>query len=156
MKHDYWKILSCAVVGLTACSNPPEDVRITFCKNLTQELLKPAPDIQWHASEQRLKRLDHAAIILALEIHDQAGQTQTMQATCRYAYDAVDDTAMTLSNPLSAYSTVPYEMALNDLRVSEPTLRKAIQAAQLAMGQAVVEGIKQGIQDGVQRLKSDM
>ena len=154
MKSMPWKSIACTTVLLTGCSGPQEDVRITFCKNLATELLQPGTQLQWHDSDQQIKGHEPAAITVHLETTDQAGQPQAMQATCFYRYEAVDDNAMNLSNPLSAYASVPFKMTLNGRPVAETKLHEAILVAQLATGKAVVNKVKQGIETGVDKIHS--
>jgi hypothetical protein len=61
---------------------------------------------------------------------------------------------MTVSNPISAYATVPSKMILNGRPVPETKLRETVLVAQLAMGKAVVNKVKQGIESGVKKIHS--
>ena len=154
MKSMPWKSIACTTVLLTGCSGPQEDVRVTFCKNLTTEFLQPGTQIQWHDSEQKINGYEPAEITVHLETNDQSGQPQAMQATCFYRYDAVDENAMTVSNPISAYATVPSQMTLNGRPIPETKLRETILVSQLAKGKAVVDQVKQGIEAGVDKIHS--
>ena len=154
MKSMPWKSIAGTIILLSGCSGSQEDVRITFCKDLTTELLNPETQLRWQDSEQQINGYEPAAITVHLETDDQAGQSQLMQATCFYQYDAADENAMTVSRPISAYATVPSQMTLNGRPVPETKLRETILVAQLAMGKAVVNQVKQGIESGVKKIQS--
>jgi hypothetical protein len=154
MKFTPWKPIACSLLLLTGCSGPREDVRVTFCKNLTVELLAPQTRIEWRDTEQRLEGYESAAITVHLELPERSGRARNMQATCRYPYDTVEENVMTHSDPLSAYATVPEQMTLNGRPVPEVKLREAILVVQLATGKAVVNRLKHGMDDGVERLQS--
>jgi hypothetical protein len=129
-------------------------VRITFCKNLTAELLAPEYPIAWRDNEQRLAGHEPAAITVNLEIPDQNGQSRAMQATCLFPYEALDENAMTLSNPLSAYATMPDQMTLNGQPIAEIKLREANLVVQLARGKREVKQTKQDHDAGADGLQS--
>lgn len=142
------------IVMLPGCSGPQEDVRITFCKKMTNKLLEPVGEVEWQTSKSEIKRPEYARIDVRLTTQDHAGKAMSLQASCFYAYDAGDENAMTQSDPLSAYSTLPYKMILNDQNISTATLNQTIRAVQLQMGQEAVEKVRQGVNDGLQQLKS--
>lgn len=144
------------IAVLPGCSGPQEDVRITFCKNLTAKLLEPMDKLEWRESESQLKHPEYAKIKVQLETRDHAGKEMTLQASCFYKYDAVDDNAMTQSNPLSAYATVPYQVILNDQTLSGPTLTEAIQKVQLTMGKNAVEQVKKTVNESIQQVKKGL
>lgn len=64
----------------------------------------------------------------------------------RYVYNAVDDTALTLSDPLSAYSTSPSEMTLNGQPLSRAVLARTIRDAMAKQGSEFVDRAKKAIQ----------
>ena len=63
---------------------------------------------------------------------------------------------MTHSNPLSAYSTLPYRMTLKGQSVPQPVLAEAVKTEQKRMGQAVVDSVKKAGQDAVQYVKDNV
>jgi len=146
--------LVAGILLLPGCSGPQEDVRITFCKNLTAELLPPGSRLHWYGSEQQTKGNEYAEITVHLETKQQTGETRTLKASCRYRRTAVDDNAMTLSDPLSAYASVPYQMSLDGKSIPGVKLSEAILVAQLATGQDAVEQVKQGVEAGAERVRT--
>ena len=82
-------LVDAAVAG---CDNPQEDVRVTLCKDMAAVDLGTVPS--WQGSEVRIRGRQGAAVMVRFN----DGQ----QATCEYKYDAVEDTALALANPIEA------------------------------------------------------
>ena len=61
------------------------------------------------------------------------------QAVCHYKYDAVDDTAVTLANPIEAYATSPSKMALNERTLTGAELAQLVKRAMQKQGRAFVD-----------------
>ena len=120
---------------VTACSAPTEDVRVTTCKRLAVHLSQVADDVAWQEHREQLRGYEYAAISVA---SSEAG----IKAVCRYEYDAEEETAETHVDPLSAYATVPYEMALNGRAVTAPDLYQAMNVLRLDAGKRLLERAK--------------
>jgi hypothetical protein len=80
------------------------------------------------------------------------------QAVCYYDYDAVEDTALTLSEPLSAYSTSPSAVVIDGRKLSRRDLAEAVKQAMLKQGGEFLDRAKQeldrakkGIEGALQR-----
>jgi homospermidine synthase len=85
---------------------------------------------------------------------DSDGKRTSMRSACHYAYEAVDDTALTLADPLSAYATLPFKMTLNGRELSKVELRDLVNAEQRRLGKKAVDTVKQGARDAVDKVKS--
>ncbi len=107
---------------LHGCAGSGEDVRITFCKNLTTTLLGSPEGLTWQESTVDIHRPEYA-ITKVNFTHPQKGEGG---AACYYDYIIIDETALSLADPLSAYATVPYKMTLQGEPVSKEELAKAI------------------------------
>ncbi len=83
-------------------------------------------------------------MVLGLESGD---PSRTRQASCLYRYNAVDDTALTLSDPLSAYSTSPETMTIDGETLSRSALAEAVKQAMITQGKAIIDRAGQGIAD---------
>ncbi|MCG6895525.1 MAG: hypothetical protein LJE60_00220, partial [Thiocapsa sp.] len=64
------------------------------------------------------------------------------QAVCHYRYNAVDDTALMLSDPLSAYATSPETMTIDGEPLPRPVLAKAVKAAMIQQGKAFIDRMR--------------
>jgi hypothetical protein len=126
---------------LMGCSGSREDVRVTLCKDMVAVQVGPAQSISWTGNETQTRGYEHAAVKLRFTAQGRAGE-----AVCYYKYNAVEDTALTLSEPLSAYSTSPYEMSLNGRVLSRSALARAIKDAMAKQGSELVDRFKKGFQ----------
>jgi hypothetical protein len=113
-------------LSLLACSGNHEDPRITLCKRLTTDLAGVAGEPAWQDPQIAFRRPEYAAVSVAVD-----GENAP-RATCRYAYDLAEESAMDHANPLLAYATLPYEMTLDGVAVPAAELRRATSRAQLA------------------------
>lgn len=120
--------------ALTACSGAGEDVRVTLCKDIVAVQLGPAQSLQWTEAATETRGYQHAAVRLRW-----SGAGGDGSAVCFYDYNAVEDTAMALSDPLSSYSASPSKMVLNGQTLSKPALAEAIKQAMLKQGRSLVE-----------------
>ncbi|WP_295402149.1 hypothetical protein [uncultured Thiocystis sp.] len=99
-----------------------------------------------------MHRADHLAVNLRFEAQPRDGDGKPMQATCFYRYDAVEDTALILADPLAAYATSPYGMTLNGKAIGNPLLAEGIGRAMLKQGRALLERAQQGIDAATQQI----
>lgn len=134
-------ILLSAEIALTGCSGSREDVRVTLCKDMVAVQLGQSQSITWAAVEIRTQGHEDAAIELRYTAHGRGGE-----AACHFKYNAVDDTALTLSDPLSAYSTSPSEMTLNGQPLPRAVLARTIMDAMAKQGREFVDRAKKAIQ----------
>ena len=139
MVHPLWRFLNhylvtglglCLVVCLvSACGPAGEDVRVSYCKRL---LLAQLPSVglsatghRWIAADADPRGYEHLRVALRLEAADAQGAMTPVRAVCFYDYNAVEDTAMTLADPLAAYSTSPSRMTVNGQEISRARLARA-------------------------------
>jgi hypothetical protein len=121
-----------------------EDVRVTLCKDIVLNEAGAATTIQ--GADTQTKGYEHAAVRVRFSSQGRDGQ-----AVCYYNYNAVEDTALQLSNPLSAYATSPSEVTIDGKVLTKAALANAIKSAVAKQGKEFVERVKQGIQDAAQR-----
>jgi hypothetical protein len=129
-----------SLLVLAGCANPREDVRVTLCKDMISTQLGAGDSLEWRAVETKTRGREYAMVRVRF-----SGPRGDGEASCYYDYDAVDDTALTLSDPLSAYSTSPSKMTLNGQTLSRPALARAVKEAMLKQGQGLMNGIKRTI-----------
>ena len=122
-----------AVAAAPGCSdNPREDVRLTLCKDMVTIALGSVPS--WQGSEVRIRGYQGATVTVRLATAD-----GDQQASCDYEYDGVDDTALTLANPIEAYSTSPSRMVLRGRTIAGPELAQLVKRAMQKQGREFVE-----------------
>ena len=125
-------VLAGAAVMAAGCSGPTEDVRVTLCKNLTTTL-QSAQSIEWKGNENSFRRPEYAITALT--------------------YEALEDTAVTLADPLSAYANLPFAMTFNGRTLSDAELLQLVNAEQRRQGRQAVETLKKGARDVADKVR---
>lgn len=138
---------------LTGCANPGEDVRVTLCKDLAADLLDPPHAITWKETRNVMRRGESLAVNLSFDAPDRDGKTRSLEATCIYRYNAVDDTAAILADPLSAYATSPERLILNGRTIGNPLLAEAVGRAMLKQGRAFLERAQHGLNEAARQIR---
>ena len=146
--------LIAAAGTLASCSGSTEDVRVSLCKNLSTALQPSAQSIEFTGGENTFNRPSYAVTGLTFDVVDSDGKRTSMRSACHYAYEALDDTALTLADPLSAYATLPFKMTLNGRELSKVELRDLVNAEQRRLGKKAIDTVKQGARDAVDKVKS--
>jgi hypothetical protein len=149
-----WAPLCAALLLGAGCSGPAEDPRITLCKRLTESAQGGAQAIEWQGSEYSFYRPEYAVVSLRLEVVDADGRQRALQSACHYAYEALDDTAVTLANPIEAYGTLPFAMATDGRFLSDAELIERVNTEQRRQGEAVLAGLEQGARDLAAKLRA--
>jgi hypothetical protein len=151
----YLKVVAggCLVVLAAGCSGPTEDVRVTFCKGLGGSLISDMQSIEWTGGENTFKRPEYATTSLTFEATTGGGK-RTGRIACYYEYDALDDTALTLADPLSAHATLPFAVSLDGRVLSDAELMAATTAEQKRQGMAVVGAMQQSAKDLAEQVRA--
>lgn len=130
-------LLAAGSVSLLAgCSGHREDTRVTFCRQLAANQTDTGLD-QWKSAGNRFKSQDYAAVSVA------GPHAQT--AVCYYDFDAQEQGALELANPMLAYATLPYQMKLNGKVVPRDQLKQATMAQQVQYVRDVAHQARQTI-----------
>lgn len=140
------------VAMLAGCSGPGEDVRVTLCKNLTLATLGDGTKVEWQGGENTFRRPEYAVTGLRFEATMVDGTRTTMQSACHYAYDALEDTAQHLADPLSAYDNLPFAMSVDDRMLGDRELLQLVNAEQRRQGRQALDTLgreAQGLADKV-------
>lgn len=143
----------CLIVLVTGCSGPTEDVRVTFCKGVSSSLISDLQSIEWTGGENTFKRPEYAVTSLTFEATTGNGK-RTGRAACYYEYEALDDTALTLADPLSAHATLPFAVSLDGRMLSDAELVAATTAEQKRQGMAVVGAMQQRARDLAEQVRA--
>ena len=109
------------------CSNPREDVRLALCKDIVAVELGTVPT--WRSSEIQTRGYQGAVVTVRY-----ASADGDKRADCFYKHDAVDDTAITLANPIEAYATSPSKTILDGRTLSGTELAQAVKRAMEKQG----------------------
>lgn len=141
---------------LAGCSGSAEDVRVRLCKDLVATQLPAGAKLVWTETDVEMRRSEELVVRLGFEAEGGAGATEAMRASCHYRHDAVEDTALTLANPASAYSTSPYRMTLNGESIGNPRLARAIKQAMLKQGRELLDKAQQGLDDAARAIESSL
>ena len=143
-------IVLSGILVLPGCSNNPmEDVHITLCKDIARVQLPSAGSATWNQGDMEIHRPEYAAI------HVHAGSPPT-KISCFYKHDAVEDTALGLSNPLSEYATTPFKVTINGQPLSRQALAESVKQAMLLQGREFVDRAKQGIEHATESVKNSL
>jgi hypothetical protein len=110
---------------------------------VTTQVALPA-SVRWTHVATQPRGHSGLSVLLGFETDGASG---TRQAMCHYRYNAVDDTALTLSDPLSAYSTSPETLMIDGESLSRSALAAAVKQAVIAQGKATLDRVQQGIED---------
>jgi len=125
-------ILMAAVAVLGCSDNPREDVRLTLCKDMVTLELGSVPS--WQGSQ--IQTRGHQGATVTVRYASAQGEGQ---ARCDYRYDAVDDTALMLVNPIEAYSTSPSQLILDGRTITNPELAQLVKRAMQKQGREFIE-----------------
>lgn len=121
---------------LAGCSNPGEDVRVRLCKDLVAVQLG-TDQLQW--SQVSTKTPGYQDATVSLRWSGVSGDDSTGSATCTYPYNAVDDTAQQLAQPLSAYATSPSKAVINGETLTGQALANAVGQAMQRQGRELID-----------------
>ena len=149
------KVTSVAIAAavLAGCSGSTEDVRVTLCKNLTTAL-QGTDAIEWGETEFAFRRPEYATTTLHYELESAAGDAKT--SACHFAYEALDDTAVNLANPISAYETLPFAMTVNDRVLSDAELLNAVNTEQQRLGRQALSSLDQSARDLAEKIRAGL
>jgi len=126
-------LIGAAVAG---CANPREDVRLTLCKDMVAVELGAVPS--WQGSAVQMRGYQGATVTVRFATAD-----GNQQATCEYPYDAVDDTALILANPIEAYATSPATLTINGRTLINPELAQVVKRAMQKQGREFLDRVRE-------------
>lgn len=150
-------IAAAAAAGLlAACSGSTEDVRVTFCKNMSSALVPDAGSIEWTGNENTFKRPEYATALLTFDVVDRGGTRKSMRTACYFEFDAIEDTAQHLADPFSAYSTLPFAMSVDGRALSDAELMRLRNAEQVRRGKAAIETLESGARELAAKVRAGL
>ncbi len=122
---------------LGACSGSTEDVRLTLCKDLTQEFLDSPGQLEWASEDVVIKGYEDLEVRLKYLSGDTEGSF-----SCFYAYEAVEENATMVADPSAAFSTYPNRVMQNGQTLDHGLVAKKINAVMLKQGKQAIDAVK--------------
>ena len=147
-----FKLLSAAAAALllVACSGSTEDVQLTLCKQLAGDLV--FGDYQksdWQAEDMKFSGYDDLEVIVRYKTQSGEGETR-----CYYAYDTIDENAMTQANPATAYATYPSKVTQDGKVLDSMMWAKKINEIMLKQGKEAIKAPVKKVRDTIEQVKA--
>ncbi|MFW6258043.1 MAG: hypothetical protein ACOC26_00945 [Halochromatium sp.] len=127
---------------LASCADPGEDGRVRLCKGLVAGQVG-TDRLDWTRVDTKTPGYQDAIVSLRWASADAEGNSGS--ATCVYPYNAVDDTAQQLADPLSAYATSPSRVVINGETLSGRALANAVAQAMQRQGRELIDAARQAV-----------
>lgn len=143
-------VIAASALWLGACSGPSEDPRITFCKALVSSAHGGAATPEWTGNENAFKRPEYATVTLSYTLASGAAHS----SACYFAYDAIEDTAQHLGDPLSAYATLPFAMTVDGRMLSDAELVSLRSAEQVRQGRKALAALESNARELAARVRA--
>lgn len=115
---------------LSGCTKT-DDVRLVLCKEVTDRLLASMRPIEWQGNSHRIARPEYAVIHLDFFVNKADWEGKTVTSECFFEYDTVEENVITHVDELSAYSTLPYKVTIQDKEVPKLIMKQAVSAEQI-------------------------
>lgn len=144
-KRLYLLVLSTLLV---ACSGSTEDVRVTLCKDLVSEITAETVEASWDQEQMKFNGYEDMEVAISFTQSGTSGKI-----SCFYPYDAVEENAMTQSDPASAHATYPSLVKFNNKAINSSELAKMINRVLLKQGKQAVKKGQEVIKTSVEELK---
>jgi hypothetical protein len=125
-----------------ACTGAGEDVRVTLCKDIVA--VHSGGKTTFERTEVKTPGYQDAQVILAYSTDSARGR-----ATCFYEYNAVEDTADLISDPLRAYSASPSRVVINGDPLSPTDLARVIGESMLQQGRELLDAATDAAQQAI-------
>jgi len=141
LPHSPFRPIIAALAGsllLGGCGKPTPDVRLSLCKDLGSELSGGSADaLTWETEE--VQPHGYAGLDIRLTFTSTANGSHAL--ACHYEHEAKDETALTLSNPLSAYATYPTQVISDGRTLGDRETFDAVNAVLKKQGKRLLDKI---------------
>lgn len=128
------------VLLLTACSGQQQDVRETLCQQLAgQWLFSDLQRDDWQQTESIFNGYEDLQVRVSYSMKDSGGEDSAGNFSCYYAYETVEENAMTQADPASAYATYPSRVSHNGQTLERAWMADAVNKALLSQGRKAVD-----------------
>jgi len=129
-----------AMILLSGCSAPTEDVRHALCKKLAVAFLELPQTLEWKENTEKYARFEDLVTTVNFDAQFEFNDPVAMQASCYYEYDeAIEEDVSTHVAPLSAYKTVPYKMILDGKTIEQSVFEKVVHLIMLDQGREALK-----------------
>jgi len=139
---------------LAGCSGSTEDVRITFCKNLSANMQPAGAEVVWEEPEVVIHRPSHAITTVRASVTDSSGQVGQTEVACWFAYEKWEHPPTAVANPLEEYDTLPYALTVDGRELSDDEVRQAVRGEQKRQGKAILGTLQQGAKDVAEQVRA--
>ena len=141
--------LAMTVLLLTACSGSTEDVQLTLCKQLAGDLVfNDYQKSDWLSEDMKFSGYEDLEVIVSYKTQSGQGETR-----CYYAYDTIEENAMTHSNPATAYATYPSKVVQDGKVLNSMMWAKKINEIMLKQGKEAIQKGKEVLKDPVEKVQ---
>jgi len=129
-----------AILSIQGCENPTEDRRITLCKDIAVVELGLSGPVDWQEVKTSTNGPRGALIGIRFRPPFTTDSDEPSGISCFYHYNAVDDTALGLADPLSNYSTSPTHVEIDGRPLTRSQLAEAIKQAMRKQARGLLDG----------------
>ena len=141
--------VSAAILLLTACSGSTEDVQLTLCKQLAGDLVfGNYQKSDWLAEDMKFSGYEDLEVIVRYKTASGQGETR-----CYYAYDTIEENAMTQANPATAYATYPSKVTQDGKVLDSMMWAKKINEIMLKQGKEAIKVPVEKVSETVKQVK---
>jgi hypothetical protein len=137
IKNIFSKLFLTLPAILVGCSGSTEDVRLTLCKDLAAELLDAPKAFDVISEDIVISGYEDLQVRLKYQAESGEGT-----AVCFYRYNAVEENAMTVSDPASAFATYPSKVLLDGEVVDQALVASKVNKVLLKQGKQVIDAVK--------------
>lgn len=135
-----WLGLLASALVLASCGGPGEDVRIRLCRDIAAA--RADSPISVYETAAQTKGYEHARVRVRYRSGD-----RDAEMVCYYDYNAVEDTAQTLSQPLSAYAATPSRVTIDGEDLNRAQRADAISRAMMNQGRELIDRAKGALEN---------
>lgn len=124
---------------IQGCENPREDRRIVLCKDIAIVQLRLDKPVDWQGISTNTHGPNGALVSVRFRAGINTDGGGESRISCHYRYDAVDDTALGLADPMSSYSTSPNHVEIDGRVLSRSELAEAIKQAMIRQARGFLD-----------------
>lgn len=139
-------ILIAAILAMAGCSGKRDDVRVTFCKEVTERILDSMKPIKWREQTTEFRKIGDAAIRLGFNVTKEGYEDRLVTSACFYEHVEPEATVLDHVDPLSSYATIPYAMTVQGKAVPKEILNQVVSAEQWEPVQEFIDQVQAEIQ----------
>lgn len=136
---------------LAACSGPPEDVRIGFCKDLGGHLMHASNDLEWQSMDTRSGQYTDLTMTLAYADSGRSGNV-----VCVFERDQEQESSLADLQPLAGFASLPHQVSIDGNAIAKPRLAKALHEVMIRRGEDFIANVKATSNKAVSKLSETL